>query len=168
MTQLAAQPADQQPIDSRPLDGRTVDSRPLESRPVVCRSPRVTAMASERHPHHQGRVVRLTLNQGFVDAVGPGGVAAYVAVLVDVAGREGLTVSRIADALSTQWARRGVRTDEVSVRHLAEQLADPERVALIVEHEDGRRLVDCGCTLADEIDDEGYPEPMGPGRPFYS
>lgn len=132
---------------------------------------RVTHRKSASRPvatQHRGKVMHVTLNRSFAQDVHEDGVSSYLQTLAQVAALEPLTVTQTLAALCQEWDRHGIRVDATEAERIAEQLADPRRVGLIVDDDDGHRLLGDGCEVAESVYDDGYHEPQDPHRPFYS
>lgn len=93
---------------------------------------------------------------------------AYVDTLITVAADHSRSVTQTIEALRVGWGRAGVRVGDIDAERTAELLADPQRVGLIVEDDEGHRYAGGATELAEAVYDDGYHEPQDPHRPFYS
>ncbi len=126
-------------------------------------------LGARRGDREEGRIVHVTVNQAFAEAVGPEGVRAYVDTLALVADRHrGDEADAVRDILIDRLGVAGIGLDPTEAAKLAERITDPTRGELVVATDDGRVL------HGDAAHEEGgersarQPEPGDPERPLYS
>ncbi len=91
------------------------------------------------HPHDGPRGVDITLNDTFVNRIGPEGVRCYVDALVAVAG-EHADVDALASSLRHRLDAVGIRLPDLSYKHTAEQLVRATPGHLTVRDDYGHLL----------------------------
>lgn len=143
---------------------------------VIARHDSETGDVNLNHPdldgrrgaREEGRPVRLTVNQAFVEQVGPEGLRSYVDVLARVGeATRRVPVAEVTERLLHEWSAAGLHVEPVEAGKIAERVADPTRGPLIVVDADNNELYGHDVTEGGQRSAR-QEEPDDPERPFWA